>query len=424
MRTRPVYLVTSAIALMIIAVLTGAFAMIAGALIIALVLLFPVLFILYNYKYGVRDIADDLFYATTEDGWKIALHYHEPEYTRPGAYPVIFCHGIAVNKYGVDLDRRHSLAFYLKQNGFPVFVVDLRGTGNSFHPDTKKERKFYFDNYIEFDVPAVIRTVKEMTGAPKVNWVGHSMGSMIASGFLGRRLEGHESVACHVAIGSPGRLDHIRGKIWEVLFKHHWVQSALDLRFGANVFAPVSGRFATPYEKFIYHPENVSSTVIRQLMNNGIENINPGVSEQMLGWIQKGTETTCDGRYEYRNGYKNIKIPVLYIAGEKDHVAPPSCIEHSYENTGSAKKSYRILGRTYGHSSDYCHIGLVLGENAPTEVFPLVHDWLSLYGLEKKDRSIKERYLLHTSNGKIKEDIKKKKPNKAKKQSVIWDPAS
>ncbi|MCB1306073.1 MAG: hypothetical protein KDK37_17415, partial [Leptospiraceae bacterium] len=163
------------------------------------------------------------------------------------------------------------------------------------------------------------------------------------------------------------------------LAKYPWLQSAVDLRLGANVIAPVSGRLTTPVERFIYSPENVSSQTVRKLLNNAIENINPGLASQMLEWIQKGTETTEDGSYSYRTGFANIKIPTLYIAGEGDLVAPPRTVIHSFKLNGSKDKDIMILNREE-YSSDYCHIGLVLGEEAPEEIFPEVHDWLNRFG--------------------------------------------
>lgn len=369
----------SALGLIVTAFLIGWAALAVAFLLLALVLVYPLFRIFWNRLYGVEDISDALFFARTEDGWNLPLHFHRPDYPRPGAYPVIFCHGIAVNKYGVDLDRRHSLAFYLKQRGYPVFVLGLRGTGKAHQPGARKTPRFNFDDIVEYDVPAAIRRVQELTGAPMVNWVGHSMGAMVVSGFLGRKLPDSEKIACLVSIGSPGRLDHVNGRLWNTLAKYPWLQSAVDLRLGANVIAPVSGRLTTPVERFIYSPENVSSQTVRKLLNNAIENINPGLASQMLEWIQKGTETTEDGSYSYRTGFANIKIPTLYIAGEGDLVAPPRTVIHSFKLNGSKDKDIMILNREE-YSSDYCHIGLVLGEEAPEEIFPEVHDWLNRFG--------------------------------------------
>ncbi|MCB1137950.1 MAG: alpha/beta fold hydrolase [Leptospiraceae bacterium] len=380
---RPVHIVLSALGLVITSFVIGGVALALAFGLLALILIYPLFSAIWNKLYGAEDIADALFFARTEDGWNIPLHFHRPDYPKPGAYPVIFCHGIAVNKFGVDMDRRHSLAFYLKQRGYPVFVMGMRGTGKAHRPGSQKSPRFTFDDIVEYDVPAAIRRVRELTGAPKVTWIGHSMGAMVASGFLGRKLPESENVACLVSIGSPGRLDHVNGRFWSTLSKYPWLQGALDLKLGANVIAPVSGRVTTPVERFIYSPENVSSQTVRKLLNNAIENINPGVASQMLEWIQKGTETTEDGSYSYRNGFSNIKVPTLYIAGEGDLVAPPRTVIHSYRLNSSRHKDIIILSRE-DYSSDYCHIGLVLGEEAPEEIFPEVHEWLNRYGNKRR----------------------------------------
>ncbi|MCB1305927.1 MAG: hydrolase, partial [Leptospiraceae bacterium] len=147
---RPVHLVLSALGLIVTAFLIGWAALAVAFLLLALVLVYPLFRIFWNRLYGVEDISDALFFARTEDGWNLPLHFHRPDYPRPGAYPVIFCHGIAVNKYGVDLDRRHSLAFYLKQRGYPVFVLGLRGTGKAHQPGARKTPRFNFDDIVEY----------------------------------------------------------------------------------------------------------------------------------------------------------------------------------------------------------------------------------------------------------------------------------
>ena len=158
-RRNPFYIITSIVLIMVLAVVTGSAALVIASILVVLVVFYPFFFYLWEKIYGLEDIADQVFHAHTDDGWNIAMHFHRPRYPRPGAYPVILCHGIAVNKFGVDMDRGHSLAYFLKQNGYPVFVLSLRGVGKSYHSYKGGYRDFGFDDFVKFDAPAVVARV-------------------------------------------------------------------------------------------------------------------------------------------------------------------------------------------------------------------------------------------------------------------------
>ena len=360
---------------------------VGGALVMALVLVvlflfYPLLSFLWNAFYGVEDQADRVYFAPTEDGWRIAMHYHAPAVPRPGALPVIVSHGILTNKYCVDLDREHSIACFLKEQGFPVFVISLRGTGRSRHVKPGF-RNFNFDDIVEKDVPAAIQTAMKLTGAPAINWIGHSMGAMILYGFLGRRLPGHECVRSFVSIAGPGRLDHVRKTLLGPLMKLPALNRALNLRFGSQAISPLVGYLITPVEDIFYSKKNLSRRTIHRFIKNSIEGIAPGVFRQLGDWVRTGVESTVDGRFDYQEGLGNIETPSLFIAGPKDKIAPPDSVAFAFERARSREKRLLLMNRENGRSSDYCHVGLVIGERAPLDVFPAVLDWLKLHGMHE-----------------------------------------
>lgn len=371
---------------LVAAIVTGSLAIVLAGFLVLLLLFYPVFLYLWDRIYGVEDIADQVFRAPTDDGWQLALHFHRPTYPRPGAYPVIISHGIANNKFGVDLDRNHSLAYYLKQNGYPVFVVSLRGCGKSRFSARSGFHDFTFDDIVEYDVPAVIRKVRELTGSPRVNWVGHSMGGMIAYGYLGRKLPGYEDIATMTALGSPARLDTAMASLMGGITNNAWINKIVDIRFGAQILSPFTGRFPSPIEDILYRREAVSRTTFRKLMKNGVENIANGLANQFIEWLKTGREHTRDGSFNYREGFKNIKIPLLVVSGSKDMVAIAESVRYGYEQAGSKKKKYFNAGKEDGASVDYCHTGLVLGEKASQDIFPMVLSWLDEHGCERRFR--------------------------------------
>ncbi|MFB6347350.1 MAG: alpha/beta hydrolase, partial [bacterium] len=126
-----------------------------------------------QWKYGTSESADELHYATTDDGIDIGLWRHRAD--RKDADPVLVVHGLGVNHRHMDLDGPCSVAKHLQSRGYDCWVVVLRGRGVSETPD----QSWNFDDFAQRDLPAAIDYVLEETGRDELHWVGHSMGGML-----------------------------------------------------------------------------------------------------------------------------------------------------------------------------------------------------------------------------------------------------
>ena len=377
----PTILVLSSILIIIlIAFVLSALSILFICIIFASLILYPIFTKVWDYYYNVKDIADKQFFVKTKDNWKLSVHLHSPDYPKEGRYPVVLCHGLAANKYAVDLDYSHSLAYFLKQKGYTVFVLNLRGCGLSYYENKKGYKDFNFDDIVENDLSAVIQNIKEITGTPKVNWIGHSMGAMIAQGFLGRNLEGSKDIASFISIGGPGRIDHAKGTWLGLLSKYHILNNYFDLRFTARLIAPLTTKIPDFLKDKFYTKENLSNRTLQKLLNVGIENIAEGLANQFIHFLEVGTEETIDKKTNYREALKNITIPSLFIAGSIDKIATPECVRFAMENISSKKKKMLTIGKEYGYPINYCHTSLLLGNRSKKDIFPHTLEWLESYG--------------------------------------------
>ncbi|MBK8397119.1 MAG: alpha/beta fold hydrolase [Leptospiraceae bacterium] len=190
------------------------FSILGGLLLILLSIVLFISFLLYplykNYflrKYAVTDIADEVFFGITNDGWNLAIHRHKPIKPLANAYPIILVHGIVTNKYFMDLDADHSLAYHFKKLGYDVYAVSLRGCGKSYNETDNTN--YSFDDMVDKDVPTIIEEVCNISGKQKVNWVAHSMGAMIMYSYLGiSNKKQKEKVKSFVSLGGPGNVSH------------------------------------------------------------------------------------------------------------------------------------------------------------------------------------------------------------------------
>jgi poly(3-hydroxyalkanoate) synthetase len=71
-----------------------------------------------------------------------------------------------------------------------------------------------------------------------------------------------------------------------------------------------------------------------------------------------------------------IDVPFFFVAGNMDQLAPPAAVIDAYARVSSTDKRLTILSRANGYRGDYGHVDLILGRDAPAEVYPAIAKWL------------------------------------------------
>jgi hypothetical protein len=110
------------------------------------------------------------------------------------------------------------------------------------------------------------------------------------------------------------------------------------------------------------------------MLMNGIEPLQPGVLDQFATWIREDSFRSMGdgngiGRVDYRAAMEGCRQPALFVAAEKDGLAPPSVVQAAFRRWGGPKE-YIVFERDYGHTD------LLLGRQAPEVVYPVVRDFL------------------------------------------------
>ncbi|MDH5654837.1 MAG: alpha/beta hydrolase [Spirochaetia bacterium] len=359
------------------------FSLLIFTYLITVIVLFPVFYSVIYFLYSSRTDEDEIHYAKTNDGWNLALHRYKPNLPSKH-YPVIFLHGIFVNRYSVDLDREHSMAAYLQRLGYDVFVPDLRAKGKSFFQN-KKAPEYSFDDLAREDGPSIIKAVKILTGEKKVHWIGHSMGGMIGYSAAANPVCA-KSIQSLVTVSAPGKSDFIRNGPWYSFIRYKFFVKFFNLKILAKLAIPFTGIADLPPENFIYSRENLSANTMRKLKMNAVENTSPLMLTQLASWIKTGKEISLDGKYNYAETFKKIKCPSLFLGGMKDQIANPAGVVHAYQDCGSRNKKLILYGKNHNGKSDFCHMGMIMGRKAPDEVFPEILKWLNQHDKKGKTK--------------------------------------
>ncbi|MFO0892563.1 MAG: alpha/beta fold hydrolase [Isosphaeraceae bacterium] len=339
----------------------------------------------------------------TRDGWNlVALRYRPTAAPRPGAMPIILCHGLTYSALFWDLDPSCSFPRYLAAMGFDVWAVNLRGSGPSQKwvwkldaaPESlidsamwkwtkgklgsvshasvdPKFANWTLDDHITHDVPAFVALVRRHTGAAEVAWVGHSMGGIVAIGHLARYK--NPGIGRLATIGSQVTMP--RGQL-----PQEFLREMLALRQKQLAGQPVDRDLAAMSRRGVqdmfFNVENVLPTVYEALSGPATDVPALGLMLQYRTLSHEGVLMDAAGRFNYAKGLGNITIPVFLSCGASDQFAPPEVQQFLHRNVGSADKTLMIFGRRQGMSVDAGHDDALVGRNSRQEVYPVLARWL------------------------------------------------
>lgn len=349
-----------------------------------LVTLFSLISFAYflNWYYTSPSSQGATHFLVTQDGWKIAIHSYRPE-TPNGAPPIILCHGLTANRFIFDMQGAPSLACYLKDQGYDVWVPELRGSGMSDSPGLFSSASPYswgYDDHLYYDVPAIIDFVTRQTGAQKVTWVGHSMGGMLIYSYVAEKKD--PRVSCVVTIGSPVQFTRKSGHVFKGLLKLKFALKLLPVNplplFGRLLVPVIKGR--RNFVNGMYCNSNIDPRVARCASTIGSQMISPSkLWLDFAGFMERNCYQSSDG-VSILEKTQSLNIPLFVIAGSADEVAPLEwVIPASDVRRESGTRRLFVAGPENGLEQDYGHVDMLLGLRARTEIFPTIHSWLQQF---------------------------------------------
>ena len=332
-------------------------------------------FAFWSWVYRERADSDALLTAVAADGWRLAVAHYQPA-TPSDRPPVILCHGLSANRLNMSLPGRNSLAGFLRARGHEVFVVDLRGCGDSHRPPPGRDKNDWtFDDFVLRDAPAVLQLAQQTTGRASAIWIGHSMGGLI--GLALAELPAGAALAGVAALGSPTRWHFHRPLLGRVLAAsvHLAFLGRIHNRWSARIIAPYLGLLPLPFSDVAVNPQNMEPAIYRRVAWNVLADSSKRLLAQFASWFSRNAWDLAD-HTDLRAGLGRIRCPVLLMGGTLDILAPPKAMEEALGDVGAAQKALLLFGKARGDKQDYGHGDLIFGRFAPDEVFPELESWL------------------------------------------------
>lgn len=311
----------------------------------------------------------------TADHAFIALHHRD----RPGAPAVVLCHGISSNHTFWDLEPGRSLSEHLWRAGFDVWNLDLRGHGDAVNgPDGARQRGgFDLDDYGDHDLVAAFAHVREATGQPALHYVGHSMGGMVLAVWFATHPDAQHDLASAVVVGSP--LDfRDSDPLFDLLLDIAPLTTAVDslpTPLGARALANLRRSAPGTLDALLHNPENLSPDAEKRMFRSVVSPLWAGEIKQ-LRQVRSGEFRSRDGSVAYREALDHVTVPILFVAGRADHVAPPDRVRGYFDAVPNAERELYVVSKANGAHGDYGHLDLGVGDDVAADVFAPITSWL------------------------------------------------
>ena len=309
------------------------------------------------------------------------------------AAPVLLIHGYAQNRYTFHHPTR-SLAAHLAAGGRDVFVVELRGHGRSRAEGAPWPRGIR--DYLDLDLPAAVSLIRGRTGADRVILVGHSLGGLLAQLYAGTR---PDRVAAVCTLSAPSHrlgtsrlfrtpairrltrvalalrdrglsdlafkalpsfpLDHI-GVLSFAVEEHLWARLPARLRAGRrNPLMPIR-----PWRAGSFEPD-----MERDRFRKGFDRTGIHVTLDLLEWGARGRIPGAPGEEDLAGRLAGVTCPVLLLSSPDDETIRARFTTHPEDLPGAAVTAREIPG--------FGHCDLVLGTDAPADVWPHIDAWIA-----------------------------------------------
>ncbi len=322
----------------------------------------------------LREVEDVDYGATDKEAIyredKVVVYRFKGKNKPTAKAPILICYALVNRPYMVDLQDDRSLVKNLLGLGEDVYLIDWG------YPDGA-DRWLTLDDYINGYIRRCVDAVAKHAGVKKINLLGICQGGAFSLCFASLhqdKLQNLITMVTPVDFHTPDNM------------LSHWTRG-MDV----DLFVDTLGNVPADLMNWCYL--TLKPVRLNQQKYIGMLDILDDKAElenflRMEKWIFDSPDQAGEAFRQFIKDFyqgnklvkgglkigerevslKNIKIPVLNIFAEQDHLVPPSASRPLGEHIGT--KDYTQLAFKGGH------IGIYVSGRAQREVPPAIHQWL------------------------------------------------
>lgn len=278
---------------------------------------------------------------------------HLMHISQPGhqGIPILMIHGMVEDGRIFYHKSGKGLGSYMAQQGYDVYIADLRGIGQST-PKVSKHSLHGQTETIQQDIPALIQFVLQHSGHKRLHLMAHSWGGVYLNSSLLFKPELISQVLSSTFFGSKRT---VRANTFERYLKISLVWNRLSL---------VASKRTGYLEAIKY--------------KLGSENESHKTHRQCVGWVQNDAWVDSDDGFDYGAAAKNTVLPnTLHIAAIRDiSMGHRFDVKAFMKESGPHKAEYKLLAKKHGNQLDYDHINMLTAKECVKDHFPEILNWI------------------------------------------------
>jgi len=324
--------------------------------------------------------SDEQHRVSTADGWTLTVdRYLADPGVQRRSIPIVLAHGLSMNGVSWELSDRASIPRALASRGYDVWVAAYRGERSATPPAASGQAsrfQYGLEDHAYQDVPAILSTVCDHTGAERINWVGHSMGGILIYLYASRF--GCDRLHRVVTLSSPVRYGKLGGPLRPLL-------PAVSRLLGWQRRAPLRRHFiyllplalCLPWisSAMALHLPHASVRERLTLFRGAVED----VSWQLLNWFMNRSQGKSVALFDAdQQGLACMQAPLLVVASTGDRLAPAASVRPAYDLAGAHEKRWLLYGDEGEAGPAFGHSDLASSEAAVKWIIPEVLAWLEV----------------------------------------------
>ncbi|GHE80344.1 poly-beta-hydroxybutyrate polymerase [Camelimonas fluminis] len=301
----------------------------------------------------------------------LSLYHYKPMVKEVYRVPVLLVMAPTNKAFVFDLAPGQSLIEFLLKRGHDVYVMD-------WNAPTGEERYLKIDNYVLDFIPDCIQQVQKHSGVDEVSLVGYCAGGVLSTIYAALHPDGPlKNLVCFTCPVDTRGMTLFRQ--WTDA-RHFDIDRLVDtlgiipsemITAGFDMLRPAA-RITGQIRLWdnLWNDEYV--TAFRRMERFGNESL-PLPGEYFRQFIKDLMQKNALAEEKLEIGGKrvlisNIKVPLLHIMAQYDHIVPPVCGKPLMEQASSKDKEEIILPGG--------HVSLIAGANAVKRMWPRLDQWL------------------------------------------------